>query len=95
MNIKMIKEIYFIALKGTGQLVFGNYGRLEDFQRLRKSQLALKGSIALIRFGTIHPSAVVRLFPFFVHISLNAGHEANKLAQHAVNSYCRYFYTGL
>ncbi|OXA57014.1 N-acetylated-alpha-linked acidic dipeptidase 2 [Folsomia candida] len=43
---------------GTGQLVFGNYGRLEDFQRLRKSQLALKGSIALIRFGTIHPSAV-------------------------------------
>lgn len=43
----------------TGTLVYAHYGSFEDFQRLQMAQLILKGSIALIRFGHLHPSEVV------------------------------------
>jgi hypothetical protein len=48
----------------VGTLVYGNYGHLQDFQQLRKSLPSLNGSIALIRFGSLHPSNVVSKVDF-------------------------------
>ncbi|MBS1815546.1 MAG: M28 family metallopeptidase [Acidobacteria bacterium] len=35
----------------TGEVVYANYGTLEDFRKLRSMGVALKGKIALVRYG--------------------------------------------
>ena len=35
----------------TGRVVYANYGRLEDFQRLKDQGIKLEGTIALVRYG--------------------------------------------
>ena len=37
----------------TGELVYVNYGRVEDIQRLRRLGVSLKGRIAISRYGKI------------------------------------------
>ena len=37
----------------TGELVYVNYGRVEDIQRLRRLGVSLEGRIAISRYGKI------------------------------------------
>lgn len=46
----------------AGTLIYGLYGRPEDLDFLLRSSVILNGSIALLRFGRIHPSIVVWQF---------------------------------
>jgi len=43
----------------TGTLVYGHYGSSRDFELLEKYGVPLNGSIALVRYGPLHPSKVV------------------------------------
>lgn len=64
----------------TGTLIYGHYGRPDDFNFLRSSKIALNRSIALIRFGGPHPSVTVstteqktsfsRIYTFRLHFLL-------------------------
>ena len=41
-------------------LVYGYYGRQEDFDKLEQLGIQLNGTIALIRYGRIHAANKVR-----------------------------------
>ncbi|ESO82943.1 hypothetical protein LOTGIDRAFT_134181 [Lottia gigantea] len=43
-----------------GPLVYGHFGRTEDFQALDKLNVEVNGSIVLIRYGRIHPGNKVK-----------------------------------
>ncbi|XP_041378101.1 putative N-acetylated-alpha-linked acidic dipeptidase isoform X2 [Gigantopelta aegis] len=65
-NVSNTQVIYqpFNAYAHSGDvladLVYGHYGRQEDFDKLEKLGVALNGTIALIRYGRIHAANKVR-----------------------------------
>jgi len=54
----------------TGTLIYGHYGTSQDFEFLQRTRIPLNGSIALVRFGPLHPSKVVS--PFCLLISIHS-----------------------
>ncbi|XP_064459471.1 putative N-acetylated-alpha-linked acidic dipeptidase [Ornithodoros turicata] len=52
---------YSASGKVKGKPVYANYGTPADFDLLRSRNIALKNTIAIIRYGKIHPGDKVRL----------------------------------
>ncbi|KAL5013908.1 hypothetical protein ScPMuIL_008178 [Solemya velum] len=44
----------------TGNLIYANYGRKEDFLLLKSWNVTVAGTIAVIRYGFIHPASKVK-----------------------------------
>lgn len=44
----------------TGPLVYANYGRMEDFRLLKEHNVAINGSIVLVRYGEIYRGLKVK-----------------------------------
>jgi len=61
---KSVKTFHVLYDDSTGTLIYGHYGRPDDFEVLRSSRIGLNRSIALIRFGGPHPSKVVSVILF-------------------------------
>ena len=58
----MIPPFLAYSAKGsfTGELVYVNYGRIEDFQELDKLGVSVSGKIAIMRYGKVFRGSKVK-----------------------------------
>ena len=55
-NPNVVLPILGYTPSGTveGQLVYVNYGRVEDFEQLKTLNVSVRGTIAIMRYGKIY-----------------------------------------